>query len=166
MRPWKVHILLGLSLCCLPGCITFYKYSGTEIKTARVAQIQPGKTLKREALEWFGAPMTISARGETVVIPTASVPDKEYRLPRRATVVESDTFFDLFSPEAEYTEYHRVYYFYFSESKELMVYLLLASYDEIDTKFDKLWLLVNERTGIVEKYFFKEGIRPTPTSVQ
>jgi outer membrane protein assembly factor BamE (lipoprotein component of BamABCDE complex) len=65
MSPWKVHILLGLSLCCLPGCITFYKYSGTEIKTARVAQIQPGKTLKREALEWFGAPMTISNRGDS-----------------------------------------------------------------------------------------------------
>ena len=165
MRSWKRYLLLALSLLCLSGCITFYKYTGTEIKKARVAQIQPGETLKKEALEWFGAPITISARGEALVIPTASVPDKEYRLPRRAVVVGSDTFFDLFSPEAEFTEYHRVYYFYFSESKELMAYLILASYDEIDTKFDKLWLLVNEKTGIVEKYFFKEGIRPTPTSV-
>lgn len=164
MRLWKAGILLGLSLNILPGCLTLFKYSGTEIKAARVAQIQPGKTLKRDALEWFGAPMTISARGEIVVIPKASVPDKEYRVPRRPTVVESDTFFDLFSPEVEFTEYHRVYYFYFSESRELMYFLILAMYDEIETKFDKLWLLVDERTGIVEDYFFKEGIRPLPNS--
>ena len=37
---------------------------------------------------------------------------------------------------------------------------MVATYDQIDTKFDKLWLLVNEKTGIVEKYFFKQGIRP------
>lgn len=167
MGVWKAKILLGLSLCVLQGCLTLFKYSGTEIKAAQVAQIQPGKTLKRDALEWFGAPMTISARGEIVVIPKASVPDKEYRVPRRPTVVESDTFFDLFSPKVEFTEYHRVYYFYFSESRELMYFLILAMYDEIDTKFDKLWLLVDERTGIVEDYFFKEGIRPllTPAGV-
>ena len=70
-------------------------------------------------------------------------------------------------PKVEFTEYHRVYYFYFSESRELMYFLILAMYDEIDTKFDKLWLLVDERTGIVEDYFFKEGIRPllTPAGV-
>jgi hypothetical protein len=159
MKEWKIRILLGLSLCFLPGCITFFKYSGTEIKASRVAQIQPGKTLKKEALEWFGAPMTISARGEVVVVPKASIPDKEYRVPRRPTIVESDTFFDLFSSEVELTEYHRVYYFYFSESRELMYFLILAMYDEIDTKFDKLWLLVDEKTGIVDDYFFKKGIQ-------
>ena len=167
MGVWKAKILLGLSLCVLPGCLTLFKYSGTEIKAAQVAQIQPGKTLKRDALEWFGAPMTISARGEIVVVPKASVPDKEYRIPRILTVVNSDTFFDLFSPEVEFTEYHRVYYFYFSESRDLTYYFLVAKYNEIDTKFDKLWLLVDERTGIVEDYFFKEGIRPllTPAGV-
>jgi len=163
MRLWKARILLGLFLCLMPGCITLFKYSGTEIKAVRVAQIQPGKTHKRDALEWFGAPMAISARGEVVAIPKASTPDKEYRVPRRPTVVASDTFFELFSPEVEFTKYHRVYYFYFSESRNLMYFLFLAKYDEIETKFDKLWLLVNERTGIVEDYFFKEGIRPLPT---
>jgi hypothetical protein len=162
----KIGILLGLALCFLPGCITFFKYSGTEIKAAQVAKIQPGKTLKRDALKWFGAPITISAPGEIVVIPKASTPDKEYRVPRRPTIVESDTFFNLFSSEVELTEYHRVYYFYFSESRELMYFLILAMYDEIDTKFDKLWLLVDERTGIVEKYFFKEGIRPHPAKAK
>ncbi len=159
MKLWKVTILWGLSLSVLPGCITFFKYSGKEIKAARVAQIQPGKTLKREALEWFGPPMTISARGEIVVVPKASVPDKEYRVPRRPTIVESGTFFDLFTSEAGFSEYHRVYYFYFSESRELMYFLLVATYDEIETKFDKLWLLVDERTGIVEDYHFKKGIQ-------
>ena len=125
-----------------------------------MAKIQPGKTLKHEALEWFGAPITISAPGELVIVPKVSTPDKEYRVPRRATIVQSDTFFDLFSPETKITKYHRVYYFYFSESRELMYFLIVATYDQIDTKFDKLWLLVNEETGIVERYFFKPGIRP------
>jgi hypothetical protein len=142
----------------MPGCITLFKYSGSEIKEVRVAQIQPGETHKRDALEWFGAPIAISARGEIVVIPKASVPDKEYRIPRRPTVVESNTFFDLFASEDEFTEYHRVYYFHFAESRELMYFLILATYDEIETKFDKLWLLVDERTGVVEDYFFKKGI--------
>ena len=159
MRQWKTIILLGLSLCMLPSCLTLFKYSGTEIKPSRVAKIQPGKTLKKEALEWFGAPMTISGRDEMVTIPQASVPDKEYRVPRRPTIVESDTFFELFSPEIEVTKYHRVYYFYFSESRELMYFLMVAMYDQIDTKFDKLWLLVDERTGIVDDYFFRKGIQ-------
>ena len=160
MKRWMARILLALSLCLLPGCLTLFKYSGTEIKAARVAQIQPGKTLKRDALEWFGPPMTISARGELVVIPKASIPDNEYRVPRRPTVVNSDTYFDLFSSEVEFTQYHRVYYFYYSESRDLTYYFLVVQYDEIDTRFDKLWLLVDERTGIVEDYFFKEDIRP------
>jgi hypothetical protein len=108
--------------------------------------------------------MVISARNEIVVVPKASVPDKEYRIPRRLTVVNSDTFFDLFFPEVEFTEYHRVYYFYFSESRDLTYYFLVAKYNEIDTKFDKLWLLVDERTGTVEDYFFKKGIRARATS--
>lgn len=166
MGQWKLKVLLGLTLFLMTGCITLFKYSGTEIKAARIAKIQPGKTLKKDALEWFGAPITISAPGEIVVVPQATTPDKEYRIPRRATIVESDTFFDLFSPEVEITEYHRVYYFYFSESKELMYFLMLATYDQIDTKFDKLWLLVNEKTGIVEKYFFKQGIRPLPAKAK
>jgi len=41
MKPWKVSVLLGLSLCFLPGCLTLFKYSGSEIKEAHVAQIQP-----------------------------------------------------------------------------------------------------------------------------
>jgi hypothetical protein len=164
MELWKTRILLGLSLCILPGCLTFFKYSGSEIKAIRVSQIKPGKTLKRDALEWFGAPMVISARDEIVVVPKASVPDNEYRIPRRPTVVNSDTFFDLFSSKVELTEYHRVYYFYFSESRDLTYYFLVAKYDKIETKFDKLWLLIDERTGIVEDYFFKEGIRPPTRS--
>ena len=164
MRRWKVKILLGLSLCLLPGCLNLFKYSGTEIKENRVAQILPGKTLKRDALEWFGTPMTISARDELVVVPKASIPDKEYRVPRRPTIVNSETFFDLFSSDVEFTKYHRVYYFYFSENRNLMFFLFLAKYDEINTRFDKLWLLVDERTGIVEDYFFKEGIRVHPNS--
>ena len=120
MKLCKAGIPLGLALCLLPGCLTLFKYSGTEIKVSRVAQIQPGKTLKREAFEWFGAPVTISARGEIVTVPKVSVPDKEYRVPRRPTIVESDTFFELFSSDVELTKYHRVYCFYFSESRELM----------------------------------------------
>jgi hypothetical protein len=164
MRLWKAIVLLALSFCLLPGCLTLFKYSGTEIKVARVAQIQPGKTLKKEALEWFGAPMTISARDEMVTVPKASIPDNEYRVPRRPTVVNANTFFDLFTSDAELTKYHRVYYFYFSESRDLTYYLFIAQYDEINTRFDKLWLLVDERTGIVEDYFFKEGIRVHSTS--
>jgi len=164
MRLWKVIVLLTLSFCLLPGCLTLFKYSGTEIKVARVAQIQPGKTLKKEALEWFGAPMTISARDEMLTVPKANIPDNEYRVPRRPTVVNTNTLFDLFTSDAELTKYHRVYYFYFSESRDLTYYLLVVQYDEIDTRFDKLWLLVDERTGIVEDYFFKQGIRANPTS--
>jgi hypothetical protein len=164
MQVWKAIILLALSFSLLPGCLTLFKYSGTNIALERVAQIQPGKTLKKDALEWFGAPMTISARNEMVTVPKASIPDREYRVPRRATVVNSDTFFDLFASDDELTKYHRVYYFYFSESRDLTYYFLVAKYDEIDTTFDKLWLLVNERTGIVEDYFFKQGIRVNPTS--
>lgn len=159
MKLWKTRTLLGLALCLLPGCLTLYKYSGTEIKVSRVAQIQPGKTLKKQAFEWFGAPVAISARGEIVRVPKVSVPDKEYRVPRRPTLVESDTFFELFDSDIELTEYHRVYYFYFSESRELMYFLMVAMYDEIDTNLDKLWLLVDERTGIVDDYFFRKGIQ-------
>lgn len=159
MKLWKTGTLLGLALCLLPGCLTLYKYSGTEIKVSRVAQIQPGKTLKKQAFEWFGAPVAISARGEIVRVPKVSVPDKEYRVPRRPTLVESDTFFELFDSDIELTEYHRVYYFYFSESRELMYFLMVAMYDEIDTNLDKLWLLVDERTGIVDDYFFRKGIQ-------
>lgn len=147
---------------CLSGCVPAIPwYGGTKIEKKDIITIIPGKTSKYEAIEKLGAPIAIAKMGERLPIPMESywVPGLNLHTPGQYEI-NSDTFFELFSTEHEFNEYHRVYYYYRSKSSGGTVILLLIFYESYRLSIDKLWLLVNEKTGVVEDIRFKKRGKP------
>ena len=144
--------ILCLSGCCLP--LFPYSKTGEPIREDKVTIIESGKTTKEELFEWFGAPTSIAARGEITVIPSVRVQHggwigDYYK-------IETNTFFELFSANHELSEYHRVYYYRYVVSKEMLFMGIVVGYWSGKTLTDSLWALVNEKTGIVEDYVFRK----------
>lgn len=131
----------------LLGCVT----TGTAIRTERVKAIIPGETTKSNLLDMFGAPASVSARDETITLPSAAIMGKAFSN-RFSYKLRADTFFALFAPA---DEYHRVYYFFHAVSYTYPVWYVVYFGENGKTKIDRLWVLVDEHTGIVEDYAFK-----------
>ncbi len=131
----------------LPGCVT----TGTAIRTERVKAIIPGETTKSDLLNMFGAPASVSARDETLTLSSTAIMGKAFSN-RFSFRLRADTFFALF---ASADEYHRVYYFFHAVSYTYPVWYILYFGENGKTKTDRLWVMVDEHTGIVENYAFK-----------
>ncbi|KPJ63568.1 hypothetical protein AMJ44_14270 [candidate division WOR-1 bacterium DG_54_3] len=130
--------------------------TGRPLKDEKIIRIQPGKTTKGDIIEWFGAPMAIAVQGEILKIQTEASWAKGNPRGGYYFEIDSDTFFELFSSKHELTEYHRIYYYYRAVSTKSAVILLLYFYESGRTVIDRLWILVNEETGIVEDYVFRK----------
>jgi hypothetical protein len=142
------NIFIALLLAgSLLGCVT----TGTAIRTERVQAIIPGETTKSDLLDMFGAPASVSARDETVTLPSTAIMGSPFSN-RFSYRLRADTFFTLFAPA---DEYHRVYYFFHAVSYTYPVWYVVYFGENGKTKTDRLWVLVDERTGTVEDYAFK-----------
>jgi hypothetical protein len=153
---WVFFLFTSLCLlgCPLPVPMGPLR-TGEPIKDKQVIMVEPGKTTKKELFEWFGAPMAIAARDEITVIPsvTGSLGGS---LRRGHYKINSDTFFELFSADHELSEYHRVYYYRYAAAKKTGYFAVFAVYEIGKIMIDNLWVLVNEKTGVVEDYVFRK----------
>ena len=143
-------LLLG---ACLPAATL---RTGQSIGDDRVRAIVPGTTTKGDLLESFGAPAAILARGEVAVVDVPSTwaaPDRsEY-----SGSFDADTLYELFPKAPGSDEYRRIYYFRHVVSRKTIFFMLVAVYGRGDTTSDRLWVLVDEKTGIVEDYAFRKS---------
>lgn len=160
MRTILLAAVLALP-AALMGCCIFpvpSHHTGNRISDQQIKTIQPGKTTKQEIIALFGAPMGIAVQGEatTVLAPT------EYRYGpsgiqhRGSREVQADTLFELFSVRHSYTDYDRIYYYYDASSSKIVYWFLFYVYESGNTKVDQLWVLMNEKTGIVEDYVYRQ----------
>ena len=153
----KTHsliIIFSLSLLLFGCYIPLWGSSGTPIETEQLNKIQPGKTTKNEVFEWIGPPIAVLASNEFYPV---RMPPKGARSSIQSSI-QPDTFFELFSSQHQFHEYHRVYYFHYAFSRGNIYAGVFVTVQTSKVKFDKLWLLVNEKTGIVEDYKFRKGI--------
>ena len=114
----------------------------------QIKMILPGKTTKQEILLWFGPPLAIAKKGKVMKIPP---PAGGEECPNE---VRSETFLELFSSKHELTGYHRVYYYHYAEAETEPVYFAYADRAEKKLVITKLWILINQQTGIVEDHIF------------
>lgn len=124
-------------------------------KQQTVDAIKPGITTREQVLGWFGIPMSIAAQDEKMYIkqPAYWLPGPLLR-PGKIEEFQPDTFLELFSSRHRLGEQHRVYYFYHSISQGYAVVLGFYINEKIHLDIDKLWVLVNEETGLVEDYVY------------
>ncbi len=149
-----VLILLCLSGCCLIGG----QYLADEpIGKKRVERISPGQTSIREVLTWLGPPAAIARSGKTVIFPPPSSGKSG------SLEMNSDAFFELFSSGRTLREEEVVYYYDASRKSSLggLVIMILINFGgQTDrVKIERLWLLVDERTGTIEDYVYRAADR-------
>ncbi len=146
MKRQKIF-LAALLATSLLGCVA----TGVPLRTEQVKSIVPGKSTKNDLLDMFGAPASIASRNETLTLPSPAIMKKPLSN-RFSYKLRADTFFTLFPPV---DEYHRIYYFYRAVSYTYPVWYILYFGENGKTKTDRLWVLVNEKTGLIEDYAFK-----------
>ncbi|MCK5335952.1 MAG: hypothetical protein KAQ67_07310 [Gammaproteobacteria bacterium] len=145
-------VALSVTACVpAPSVIT-----GESLGNEKVALIESGKTTREEMLSIFGIPVAIAVYGETVLIkqPAHWVPGTAI-VPGDIQKLESDSFFELFSQKHKLGPEHRVYHYYYSISTSMATIIVLYIKENSRVEIDKLWVLVNERTGLVQDYFYK-----------
>ena len=150
-------ILAVFFVVLLQGCPSLPIRSGVQLPQETVEQLQPGKTTKAEVLDWFGMPLSIAKKGETLTIfrESAWVAGGGIR-PSSYYQVDADTFFELFSAKRKITDRHRIYYYYHSVSTKFAIIAIVYNRESAHTRKDQLWLLMDEETGIVEDYVFRK----------
>ncbi len=162
MKRSLVIAIAGLALLSATGCVVpaFPFKTGEPIREEQVATISPGMTTKQDLLERLGPPTAIVAQHEIVAIPASFAwnagPATSFKMIAREYRFQADTFFELFASGGGPDEYHRIYYYDYVVSTRTSHMFVVAFYDSGTIETDRLWVLVNEKTGIVEDYVFKK----------
>ncbi len=141
-----------VALFLLGGCLPSLSLrTGWPLPDARVREIVPGATTKAELFDRLGPPAAVIARGEVAVLAAPAT----WAAPLwngAISAFDSGTVYELFGAA---DEYRRIYYFRNVVSRKMTYFMIFAVYESGDTRSDRLWVLVDERTGIVEDYAFQ-----------
>ncbi len=143
-----------LSAICLTGCMYGRRYIHNEpIGQERIEGFKPGQTTVRDVLTKLGPPAAIARGKRTIIFPLPTINKSSNR------EMQSDAFFELFSLGRELRDEEVVYYYDASRTSSLggiviLIFLNIGG-DTNRIEVDRLWLLVNERTGFVEDYVYR-----------
>ncbi len=153
---WIAAVSIGL---LYGGCAVMpHSYTaGEPISEKTVERIQPGKTTKGEIIQWFGLPQSIE---KPIVEKEAAVEREEKVATGGAWLVGGGTTFqpsfELFSSKHKITKDHRIYVYTFTKTKGGTFVILFFGSTDSHSLSDKLLILVNEKTEIVEDYIFRK----------
>jgi len=154
-----VAILAAFLLVSLQGCVPAFPFlSGVPLPQKTVDEVQPGKTTRSEVLEWFGMPLSIAKKGEVLRIPHGPEWAAGGVRPAGYNQVDADAFFELFSTKHKITDHQRIYYYFSSLSTKYGVVLAVYVHESANTRVDRLWLLIDEETGLVDDYVFRKEL--------
>lgn len=142
---------------CVGGCLPSLSLkTGRPLPEVRVREIVPGTTTKAELFERLGPPTAVMARGEVAVVAAPAT----WAAPLRngsISAFDSGTVYELFGAGGAADDSNRIYYFRHVISRKMTYFMIFAVHESGDTRSDRLWALVNERTGIVEDYAFQKS---------
>ena len=151
----------ALLVLSLQGCIPAPSFRfGVPLPQETVDRLQSGKTTRAEVLEWFGMPLAIAAKGEALTIPHG--PEWVGSGARYASYenVDADSFFELFSTKHAINDRDRIYYYFYTVSSKQAIVLAVYINETVNTRSDRLWVMIDEETGLVEDYAFRKAASP------
>lgn len=153
--------LLGIivAVMLLGGCVMRGE-SGRILDAASLRGLIPEKTGKDDLYTLCGWPSAIILPDDTaslVIVPrTAATP-----LSRGAYRIDTAAYYELFFRRRTLGEAHQIVYYEHLTSHNFFWMLLILYYNQGEATADRLWVLVNEETGLVEDYAFKKHGAPT-----
>jgi len=129
---------------------------GKPIDEKMVKKIQKGKTTREEIIQWFGIPMAVAKKGETIKLSGAmATPMGGGEM--QGAEVSSDTYFVLFANH-NITENHRIYLYIFTKTKGMGFSMPFISTMSGKTLKNTLIILMDESKGIVVDYKYEKQI--------
>jgi hypothetical protein len=139
-------MLIGMSSCVVGKSKHII---GEPFNETRIKQIQRAETTKKDILKWFGPPVAIARQGTTMTLPPPGLTKEGYE------EVSYETFFELFDAKHEIIEGHIIYYYYYREIKGSFAAIGPVDNSKQRLVVSKLWILINDTTGIVEDYLLR-----------
>ncbi len=118
----------------------------------QIRGIRRGATTKQEILERFGPPAAVARPGTTTVYPPAGAAERGH------VGVSSDALLELFSTGRALRDTEIVYYYAASRldaTGVLIVPIVGWGYHSMEMAEEQLWLLIDDRAGVVEDYVFR-----------
>ncbi len=147
VKTFLVSAVIALFAIGMTGCAVISgKYVTEEPFTGeRVKQIRNYYTTKADILGWFGPPVAIARQGAMLKVPPPG-PVK-----RGSREVPAEQFFKLFAENHELSVDHIVYFYQDSSLHWEEIVILNGAFPTTPSmRVTKLWVLINEKTGIVE----------------
>ncbi len=112
---------------------------------AQVKQIRNYYTTKADILGWFGPPAAIARKGTVLKVP----PPGPFK--RGSREVPAEQFFKLFAESHALTGDHIVYYYQDSSLHWADIVIVSGAFPTTPSmRVTKLWVLINEKTGLVD----------------
>ena len=149
-------------LVFLQGCIFPMGGERTGRSLSSHGEVVRGTTTKEQLVDWFGAPMAIAGPGESVEVPAATVHHQDPVSGREqwygggSWLQDGDAWLELFAERRPFGDAHRVYYWYTSSDGGLFVWPVFLMISQTHESLDELWVLVDERTGLVMDVAYRE----------
>lgn len=147
--PGALMLVFMLASCYLPS--PSFR-TGRYISKTQLDRIEPGVTTKQQLLDAFGLPMGIATRDEDLYVQRPVQWMGSIPLRWGIDIQSGGSMFEFFARKEELSPEHRVYYFYRASGKQRAIFLLVYIHEKSWVEIDRLWVLVNEETGIVEDY--------------
>jgi len=151
--PFYIFTLVVLLYGCIPAPPFI---SGRDITEEQLIPLKSTRVDKTELMDLLGPPYAIFKIGEIANVPRGAAWDSSGGT-KMATYekVDSNVAFTLFPGASQSQTDKRVYYYYYSKSSKTGYFLLLAIHEKVKNRVEELYVLVNERSGFVEDYFYK-----------
>lgn len=143
----------------LGGCVMRGE-SGRRLDAALLHEITPEQMGKDDLYTLCGWPSAIILPDDTAslrIVPRAAATP----LSRGAYRVDTAAYYELFARRRTLGEAHQIVYYEHLTSHNFLWMLLILYYSQGEATADRLWVLVNEETGLVEDYAFKKHGEPT-----
>ncbi len=143
--------ILFMMTGCTPKVVTGLKIDHTIVKS-----IKPEKTTKVELFDILGVPQAIAVQGRPAYIFSHGEWAVEYEIAYypEPQLIQEEPLFELFKSRNILKDIHRVYLYYYTKSTREGSKWPLFINERVVTKIDRLWVLVNEESGIVEDLIF------------
>ncbi len=150
----RIFLYAMLILTLLSGCVfgTGNVTKGDLWEERQIKRIRPGLTSQMELMRILGPPVAIARQGQSIVFPP---PEKGGD---GSIEIESDTFFELFRDRMEFKREHVIYYYFRVEGRINTVnFFDISVKSSFRERIDRLWVLVDERSRLVEHFILLRG---------
>jgi hypothetical protein len=134
-----LYLVISIMVLSCAGCISIHTKQSFPVEQIR--SIRPGTTTKQEILEWFGPPVAMARKGQSIRVPSVTHDDGE---PQDMVFADILGYFPTKHEEANLV----IYLYQYWKSDIPNIFLGFAPVAEGQKTVCRLWILFDEDRNI------------------